>query len=87
MLPSFSCGRSNAECIAAAHRVARHSATDQRHNLRRHRAAVSQAAPRRGTVGGVVMSVFVLLSALMAAHALHVEQRQQQQFQEWRLQR
>lgn len=33
------------------------------------------------------MSVFVLLSALMAAHALHVEQRQQQQFQEWRLQR
>jgi hypothetical protein len=32
----------------------------------------------------VIVSAFVLLAALMAAHALHVEHRQQQHLEEWR---
>lgn len=85
VLPSFNAASWNhAERTISTHRVAGHSSTDQRHNLRRHTQAAAKAPSGSRAVGSLVVSVLALLGCLMAAHAIHVEHRQQQQFQEWR---
>jgi hypothetical protein len=65
--------------------VAQH--LDQRRNLQRHQqrtAAAAKGATRRRAIGSMAMSVFVLLTCLMAAYALHVEQRQQLKWEQVR---
>jgi cell division septation protein DedD len=66
-------------------RTARHHLElDQRYRLERYRQAVAQAHARGRAVGNLVVVALAVIACLMAAHALHAEQRQQQQLERLR---
>ena len=66
----------------AQYTARRHRELDARYRIQRHVTATAKAKARGRAIGNLAMVAFTVLSIVMAAYALRVDQEQQQMLQE-----